>query len=254
VQTVKLGVNYRYNWTAPAAVAPILAPAAPAGHLALTPPLAPFTWTGLYLGLHAGAAHHDKDWSNPFGPQVFGDTIAGGGWLGGGQLGFNYQAGALVLGVEADASAARIDGANTCLVGLTPIGGVNCAATVEALGTIAGRIGYAFDRTLVYVKGGGAWVEDRFALNLVGVGAGLYDVDSMRWGWTIGGGVEHALLPNVTVKLEYNYLGLGSDSVAFSLPPAFAVASNLSIEQDAHVAKLGVNYLFAWGAPVVARY
>jgi opacity protein-like surface antigen len=137
---------------------------------------------------------------------------------------------------------------------MPPIGGVNCAATVEALGTIAGRIGYAFDRTLVYVKGGGAWVEDRFALNLVGVGAGLYDVDSMRWGWTIGGGVEHALLPNVTVKLEYNYLDLGSDGVAFNLPPAFALASYLSIEQDIHVAKLGVNYLFAWDAPVVARY
>lgn len=58
----------------------------------------------------------------------------------------------------------------------------------------------------------------------------------------------------MTVKLEYNYLDLGSDSVAFNLPPAFAAVNNLSIEQDIHVAKLGVNYLFAWGAPVVARY
>lgn len=85
------------------------------------------------------------------------------------------------MGVEVDASAAQIDGANTCLVGLTPIGGVNCGATVEALGTIAGRIGYAFGRTLVFVKGGGAWVEDRFALN-VGVGAGAFTRSIPRGG------------------------------------------------------------------------
>lgn len=49
----------------------------------------------------------------------------------------------------------------------------------------------------------------------------------MRWGWTIGGGVEHALLPNVTVKLEYNYLDLGSDGVAFNLSPATCPSSRI---------------------------
>lgn len=108
--------------------------------------------------------------------------------------------------------------------------------------------------TLLYVKGGGAWAANAFELNLVGVGASNYEVGSGRWGWTIGGGVEHALFPNVTAKLEYNYLALGSRSVAFNVPPAFSVINNLSIEQDIHAAKLGVNYLFNWGAPVVAKY
>lgn len=134
------------------------------------------------------------------------------------------------------------------------VGGVNCTTKVNALGTAAARIGYAFDRTLLYVKGGGAWADNAFELNLVGVGASNYEVGSGRWGWTIGGGVEHALFPNVTAKLEYNYLALGSHSVAFNVPPAFSVINNLSIGQDIHAAKLGVNYLFNWGAPVVAKY
>jgi opacity protein-like surface antigen len=252
IQTVKVGTNYRFNWAAPAA-----AYAAPAAGLVVQAPLpeAPFTWRGIYMGLHTGAAHYDTDWSNPFGPQVFGDTIGAGGWLAGGQLGFNYQTGALVLGLEADASAAYLDGSNTCLVGLDPrVGGVNCTAKVNALGTAAARIGYAFDRTLLYIKGGGAWADNTFELNLVGVGASNYAVSSGRWGWTVGGGIEYALLPNVTAKLEYNYLALGSHSVAFNVPPAFSVINNLSIGQDIHAAKLGVNYLFNWGAPVVAKY
>lgn len=207
------------------------------------------------MGLHTGAAHYDTDWSNPFGPQVFGDTIGAGGWLAGGQLGFNYQTGALVLGLEADASAAYLDGSNTCLVGLDPlIGGVNCTAKVNALGTAAARIGYAFDRSLLYVKGGGAWADNEFELNLVGVGASNFTVSSGRWGWTVGAGIEYALLRNVTAKLEYDYLALGNHGVAFNVPPAFSVINNLSIGQDIHATKLGVNYLFNWGAPVVAKY
>ena len=160
-----------------------------------------------------------------------------------------------MLGLEADASVAYLDGSNTCLVGLEPtIGGVNCTTKVNALGTLAARIGYAFDRTLLYVKGGGAWADNAFELNLVGVGALNYEANASRFGWTVGGGVEYALLPNVTAKLEYDYLALGTHSVAFNVPPAFSVINSLSIGQDVHAAKLGVNYLFNLGAPVAAMY
>ena len=86
IQTVKVGANYRFNWAAPAA-----AYATPPAGLVVQAPLpeAPFIWTGIYMGFHAGAARYDTAWSNPFGPQVFGDTIGAGGWLAGGQIGFN---------------------------------------------------------------------------------------------------------------------------------------------------------------------
>jgi opacity protein-like surface antigen len=246
-------------WFASAAATLLMAGSAAAADLAVAPVVAPvpyFGWTGFYFGANVGAGRYSTDWSNPFGPQVFGDAIDAGGWVAGGQLGFNYQLGSVVLGLEADASAADLDGTNTCLVGLNPlVGGVNCRAKVEAVGTIAGRLGLAFDRTLLYIKGGGAWTQDNYELNLVGVGGGtIYSANADHWGWTIGGGVEHALLANVTAKLEYNYLDFGSENVGFGLPPAFTVINNLSIDQQVHVFKLGVNYLFNGSAPLVANY
>lgn len=236
-------------FTAQAADLPVKAP--------MVAPVPVFTWTGVYFGFHLGGGHFHKSWQNPFGPAVFGDTIDGGGWLGGGQVGFNYQTGAWVLGLEADASAAQLTGSNTCLVGANVfIGGVNCEARVGALATLTGRLGYAVDRTLFYVKGGGAWASDRFSLNLVPFTAGgIFSANNDRGGWTVGAGIEHAIIPNVTVKLEYNYLAMGSDHVRFNLPPGLALVDNPAVKQDMHVAKLGVNYLFNWGpAPVVARY
>ncbi|MTW16513.1 outer membrane beta-barrel protein [Rhodoplanes serenus] len=249
VQDVRLGVNYRFGQTG--TVVPTRA-ARPFAGLVGGPAV---NWTGLYAGLHLGAGRSREDWSNPFGPQVFGDDIGSGGWLAGGQLGYNLQIGSLVLGAEADVSAAHLDGTNTCFVGLSPlIGGVDCRSQIDALATITGRAGWAFDRSLVYAKGGAAWARETRELNLVGVGGTVHEATSDRWGWTIGGGIEHAVLPSVSVKLEYNYVALGDDAVGFGLPPGFAVVDNRTVSQDVHVAKLGVNYRFTTPVPVQAKY
>ncbi|MDC7789807.1 outer membrane beta-barrel protein [Rhodoplanes sp. TEM] len=251
VQDVRLGLNYRFGQTGP--VTPTRAIGPIAGLLALGGPAT--RWTGVYAGLHVGGGHASEDWSNPFGPQIFGDDIGSGGWLAGGQVGYNHQIGSVVLGVEADASAANLDGTNTCFVGLNPlVGGVDCRSQLEMLATLTGRAGWAFDRSLVYVKGGAAFARDRRELNLVGVGGTIHEATTNRWGWTIGAGLEHAVLPNVSVKLEYDYVALGDDTVGFGLPPALAVVDNRSVSQDAHVAKLGVNYLFNTPLPVQAKY
>jgi opacity protein-like surface antigen len=154
---------------AAAAIALATAPqAAVAADLAVkAPPIVPvFSWTGVYIGGNLGVGWGRKNWSDPFPAPVFGDRIDIGGAIAGGQIGFNYQVGAAVWGLEADADWANIQGTNTCFAA---IGGLNCGAKVKSIGTVAGRLGYAVDRTLLYVKGGGAWVNDEYSLNNSGV-------------------------------------------------------------------------------------
>ena len=103
---------------------------------------------------------------------------------------------------------------------------------------------------MLYAKLGGAWADDSYELNLTRFGLGIVTTDQTRSGWTVGAGIEHALAPNWSVKVEYNYLDFGSKDVAFNIPPPPNV---LKIDQELHVAKLGVNYRFGWG-PVIARH
>jgi opacity protein-like surface antigen len=153
--------------------------------------------------------------------------------------------GALVFGGELDAAWADLEGTNTCFAGT--LIGFNCGAKVKALGTIAGRLGYAVDQTLLYVKGGGAWVQDEYSLNFFGL---ISTANVNKWGWTIGGGIEHALTRNWTIKLEYNYMDFGSNNATFIFQPPL---NTFSIDQRVHVAKLGVNYLFNFAPAVVTK-
>jgi hypothetical protein len=114
---------------------------------------APMNRTGLYVGASLGGGWSNDRWSDQFGSTPgafgffnvagFGDTTHATGPLGGGLIGYNVQSGQWVLGVEADASAADLRGENTCFSGLV---GLNCQRVVDALGTVAGRLGYAWDR------------------------------------------------------------------------------------------------------------
>src|SRR5262249_8466054 len=118
-----------------------------------------FTWTGFYFGGHVGGAWGSKDATgnrDPFGLGTIKPapaSVKGSGWLGGGKIGGNYQIGSLVFGAEADASGANLNGNSSCastsfLNGALPP--ANCKVKVEGVGTIAARLGVAFDRVLVY--------------------------------------------------------------------------------------------------------
>ena len=224
-------------------------------------PAAAMDWSGFYLGGHLGGGRSNDGWSDPFGPTPaplgsvnvagFGDTIHAGGPLGGGQIGFNLQSGQWVFGVAADASAADLRGENTCFSG---IGGINCQRVVNAFGAITGRVGYAFDRSLAYAKGGAAWTRTTYELNgntgALTLGSGSTGMTS--WGWTAGGGIEYALTSNWTTFLEYDHIGLSGTNVSFP-PVAVINAQAISVRQRIDVVKLGVNYKFDWGAIVAAR-
>jgi outer membrane immunogenic protein len=221
---------------------------------------APFSWSGFYIGAHAGGGWGTKEWSDPFfstkqvlfPPGVGGGSYNINGFLGGGQIGFNWQSGWVVFGAEADASWTNMKGNGACF-----FGDVNCSTKVNALGTIVGRIGGTYDRVLLYILGGGAWVREKHTATAVSGGIDGFTVassstSSTRWGWTIGGGVEVAFTPNVSGKLQYNYMDFGNKTHEFAFDEGDSIG--FRIRQSIHTVKVGLNYRFDWGTPVVARY
>ena len=232
-----------------------------------------FTWTGFYFGVHGGGGwgHTDVNGS-PYlvtsnGPVVFAPTPVGvdvSGWLAGGQIGANYQAGSWVVGAEADVSGANLTGSTTCIS--TPIvAGVviaglplpaNCSVKVVGLGTIAGRLGFALDRTLVYGKGGAAWANYKYDLTPDNEVADLlptFSGNETKWGWMLGAGVEYAFFDNWSAKIEYNYLAFSPSNHQFTGTGAGQFVLNTGIQQQLHLVKAGINYRWGW-APVGIRY
>jgi len=217
-----------------------------------------FTWTGCYVGVHAGAGvMHDQ------GFQAQGSTFDrhGTGGLAGGQVGCNYQTGMLVLGIEGEGfwSGMRINVDQ--FEGNTPF--LNTTIKNRWDYDVAGRIGVAFDRALVYGKAG--WAAGRFEWNSAFVNCGNFCSTTQGGatldGLLIGVGLEYAFLNNWTAKFEYDYLGFGSKNVAFttittcSLLCAGPFTQLQNVSADKHIFKVGLNYLFNFGGPaVVAKY
>jgi outer membrane immunogenic protein len=211
-------------------------------------PLA-YDWTGFYIGAHAGGGWADKHWFDATGPTLDEGAHTASGWLAGGQLGYNRQIGAWVFGLEVQASAADLDGSAVSNVFPTD----RIRSRVDALGTFAGRIGYAADRALLYVKGGGAWAHDKFSITDIPTGITYAHFDQTRLGWMLGGGVEYAVVGNWSAKVEYNYMDLGTERSSNVLcNPNFGCVGpggsfNEDVAQRMHVVKAGINYRF--GAP-----
>ena len=196
-----------------------------------------YDWTGFYIGGHIGYGWAQNNWTDSFGLVSTGNDANG--ILGGGQVGYNYQIGQFVLGVEGDFSAAGISGGTTALSS-------NFNTNVDWTSTVTGRLGMAFDRWLVYGKGGVAWGRSRYSTNFYTF-PGAVEVSDTRVGWTAGAGVEYAFAPQWTARLEYDYLDFGNKSVSFA--PGFST----NIDQQVHQVKFGVNYKFG-ANPIMARY
>ena len=194
------------------------------------PIMAAYNWSGFYVGGHLGYAWASEEVVS--GITGLTGTTDPDGFLGGAQIGFNWQTGAFVFGVEADWSWTNADGSTA----------IPFAATSEHnwYGTATARVGYAVDNWLWYVKGGAAWIDSDYTI------AGVTTGDT-RTGWTVGTGLEWALGPNWSAKIEYNYMDFGSERVSAPLL--------VDADTQVHLVKLGLNYRFDWGkAPVVARY
>ncbi len=182
----------------------------------------PFDWTGFYGGINGG-------WS--WGDSTF--DIAGArsnskpdGGLLGGTIGYNYQWGPTVFGVESDLDWANAKGSATCATGI-------CETKNTWLGTSRVRLGYAADRFMPYVTGGAAYGSIK--ANVPGVGSD----SSTKLGWTVGGGAEYAFTPNWSIKAEYLYVDLGKIDCA-----ACGAGAPTTVKFNENIVRGGLNYRF----------
>jgi opacity protein-like surface antigen len=234
-----------------------------------SPPIPVYNWTGGYVGVHVGAGIGRARFSDPFGPSIFGDNVRTPAFLGGGQIGYNWQApgSQWVFGVEGDVSGLDSVGTNTCLAFSGFFFSANCRIRPEATATLTGRVGFTAGpegRTLFYAKGGLAWVRDSVDITtngivIIGPPVQLLQTSTnlSKWGGTVGVGVEQALTPAWSLKLEYDYLGFGGSNVATPpslvqvVPPGFTDATTAltpggftRASQNIQEVKIGVNYRF----------
>ena len=268
------------------------------------PPPAPYispapvsTWTGFYVGVNAGGTFSGSSTialtpSSDFGPfpsgfasaQAIGAyptslTSRRSGFIGGGQVGFNYQFGMFVAGVEADiqglpqrnsVSATHFNPAPPPANFSAPVfGTATVARRLDYRGTARGRLGIAFGPALVYATGGLAYGRSDLAYTgTIGfpiaptvVLTGSSSTSRTSLGYALGGGVEYAVWNNWSIKAEYLYYNLGRHSTIIggsftNFAPATGGFSTASVRDDGHIIRAGLNYRFGWGvpAPVVARY
>jgi outer membrane immunogenic protein len=184
-------------------------------------------WTGFYIGVNGGGAWGRSEWTGV--PDKF-DTSGG---LIGGTIGYNWQTGPWVFGLEGDADWADISGSTTVL----GCGGLECKTRSDFLATVRGRVGYAFDRFLPYVTGG-------LALgNIKATYPGFPTQDETNAGWTVGGGVEFAFAGNWTAKVEYLHVDLGDITCSVGSACAFpGVGNTVSLTEE--IVRGGINYRF----------
>jgi outer membrane immunogenic protein len=208
-----------------------------------------WSWTGFYVGAHVGYGWGRANWNFvQAGTFVSPSTN---GVFGGAQIGYNYQINNIVLGIEADASAADMHGWRSC-----PNPAFTCASRVNFLGSLRGRVGYTFDRALIYATAGLGIGSFRNRTYNAAPVTEFGSYSSTRAGLAIGAGVEYAIMPNWTVKAEYMYYHFGSGTQLAGVGSlAGPGGSDTRIRNDVHTVKLGVNYLFSTGGgAVAARY
>ena len=177
-----------------------------------------FSWTGCYVGGHVGGVWVEKDWNiavTAVDPVFNGGQNSGShdanGWLGGLQAGCNYQAGAWVFGIQGDYAWTGASGSGGLNGGIFP--GSTIESKVKNLSSVTGRVGYAWNRFLGYVKGGGAWKQDEYTWTAAGFDFG--SVSQTRSGWTVGIGGEYAFTNNLSGFIEYDWYSFGTKSAAF---------------------------------------
>ncbi len=258
--TANAGIRYQFS---PERLASIMPVKAKAPRIAS----APTNWTGFYVGGFAGVAYGSTDIRFVGDPAFGGNNPWVAGWLGGLQAGYNYQAASnWVFGVEADVGGTNLHGTRTC----TPANNtfsvlLTCQNSSDWMVTAAARVGYSWQRTLFYVKAGGAWANDHVNVgcifgplngnalgpcrNPAGAATNGFSTSGSRGGWLVGYGSEFDLGKNWSAKAEYTYMNLG-ERRALATDGTTTINDNGPLSQ----VKVGVNYRFTPGAAIIAKY
>jgi outer membrane immunogenic protein len=238
-----------------------------------------YSWTGFYIGGHVGSGWGTTSTNVNVGGTTY--AVAGGpsgslggvgltvpigqtqmnGFLGGGQVGYNWQSGMMVYGLEGDITWSGIKGSTACILLL------NCTSEVKWMADITGRVGVTVgDRGLVYIKGGAAWADSTYGVNQsiaagalgFGVAASLNGaVSNTRLGGVLGTGIEYGFMPGWSAKLEYDYYDFGKANLTLPvaavgtvtglgtpLTGSIALRLPINVNQQVHTIRVGANYHF----------
>jgi outer membrane immunogenic protein len=212
------------------------------------PPIMPapvMTWTGCYIGGNGGVAWSHNNWFDPAAGRGEGsDNPTGGG--GGGQVGCDYQTGNFVLGIQGMFDALSLDGSHPYRDDPRYIDHTRASSFT----TVTGRLGYTWwPQTLLYVKGGGAWIGDKFTEScspVVDTCPG--EAKRTRSGWTFGVGGEYKFAPNWSAFIEYNFMDFGRNTTR--LVYTDATTYDYRVKQEVNMVLFGLNYRFG-GLPFV---
>jgi outer membrane immunogenic protein len=228
------------------------------------PPSAPpvYNWTGFYVGVNGGWADGISNWTNHCPGCQSLQTSGGGapspgfpggqtgdfsvsGYIAGGTLGFNYQIGPWVYGVEGDFDWTHLTGNSGASCGGLSIAQpppTGCETESEWLATVRGRLGYAFpglagDNILVYGTAGAAVARIKTGL----IPPSTFD-SSTDAGWTVGAGVEVAFAPNWTAKVEYLFVDL--PNVTCTTTTNCQVLAGSTVTFNENMVRAGINFKF----------
>ena len=177
-----------------------------------------YNWSGCYIGLNAGGGWARTEFNNTVNTTAFGHLNPGegfaysyDGFVGGGQVGCNYQVSQWVFGIEGSFDGSSIKGDASDLAILNDD---IFTTRIDSVATVTGRDGYAWNNVLLYAKGGYAGAHVQFSVSDTNsaLGSPVGSGSQTRWqsGWTVGGGLEYGLTPNWIIGVEYNYIDLGS--------------------------------------------
>jgi outer membrane immunogenic protein len=229
-------------------------------------PVTTYTWTGCYIGVNAGAGWSRSSFDSVMDPgthlglaaNVAAVSAAGtgsarddGNFIGGGQIGCNWQTGSWVIGIEGDFDAFRADptlvGTGVLTTGDTFV--ITNSVTTNWLATVRPRLGWAFDRSLLYITGGLAVTNIKYTqtyADTLFAAAGTSSSSQTKAGWTIGGGWEYAFTNNWSMKAEYLFVHFSSVSTGGIVVSTSGGTNALSGTADLreHIARIGLNYRF----------
>ncbi len=199
-------------------------------------PFAPFSWSGPYIGIQAGYAWDrgsDVSWGGLNSALTQNDgPLKYDSFVGGVHLGYNVQNGRIVWGIEGDVEYAPGEGDDE------DRGGHTNGIDTKVMASLRGRLGLAFDKSLLYLTGGVAYMSADAVVRDI---PSQPDISTSFTGWTIGGGVEHALTNAVSVRLEYRYTDFGLETENYTAP---ATGYTLGFEPELHAVRAGLSTKF----------
>jgi outer membrane immunogenic protein len=210
----------------------------------------PFSWTGFYVGGNAGYSwgRQCNSLTDPTGAILFGNSNCDrlNGFIGGGQLGYNWQYNQWVLGLEGDLqwSGQKRDGTffipSTAILLVVPATNAIYTDKLEWFGTVRGRIGWANGRWLPFITGGWAFGHGNVSGSSTGGIVSTSSASQNYSGWTVGGGLEWAFANRWSAKAEYLYIDFGNGPTVAITPAVNFVSGKMTD----NILRLGVNYHF----------